>query len=784
MSEPTPNWVEITSAPSDMEHSRKRRKRVTRACDECRRKKVRCDGKMPCNHCSAYSYDCTYDQPSSRRKVVDKTDSVKLRNAEVILEALLPGVDVLSSTTDVSPIIDQIKSGVPLRQVCQNFSKNGAISSSRPSDIVLRMANSGGALSNPDTHVSPSLLSPQSTEDNDYKVDLPPKHVAIQLIESVWENACVLFRFYHRPSFIRDMDLLYETDPEDYSGKQLKILPLAYSVLAVGVLFSMDRCHELGIKDASEGYRYFTAAKKMLDITDCRDVYSIQSVVMMILFLQCSSRLSTCYSYIGIALRAALRLGLHRKVNHSFNPIELETRKRLFWAIRKMDIYVNSMLGLPRGISDNDFDQEMPAEIDDENITEDGYYPQKDGKLSSSAISNSHTRLMTILGHIISEIYPVKRINTPTAFYEKIDKLEAEITEWYDSVPTYMRPGADVPLEYLKANRLLSLTYCYTQIILYRPFIHYCSPNLRGEGNNRARLLGFKCINVARRAIHLADDLVSKKLLNGAYWFSVYTIFFSVACLVYYIHENSFADPGRCAELSKDAELGRNTLAVLKDSSMTASRTHNLLMGMFRQLNRQTSQQGEQPAIYSVCHASNLDITKIEDELEKSSYRPMATADMLGSLNDTNGSNSQQGGLNNNNNNSYPDNNTNGNNTNTNGAMPPSSGQVYDGAEETPYSYMPGLMDQVDQQLFGRFLPPYMMQNVNDASYSGGIYPDPMVQSQPQQPQPQPQPQPQQPQQMAPPQGQGSLFSPQSWDDFFNQNADLSGLNYGDMGQF
>lgn len=33
-----------------------KRRRVTRACDECRRKKIKCDGKQPCGHCSVYSY--------------------------------------------------------------------------------------------------------------------------------------------------------------------------------------------------------------------------------------------------------------------------------------------------------------------------------------------------------------------------------------------------------------------------------------------------------------------------------------------------------------------------------------------------------------------------------------------------------------------------------------------------------------------------------------------------------------------------------------------------------
>lgn len=41
------------------------RRRVTRACDECRRKKIKCDGKQPCTHCQVYSYGSLIPQEPS-----------------------------------------------------------------------------------------------------------------------------------------------------------------------------------------------------------------------------------------------------------------------------------------------------------------------------------------------------------------------------------------------------------------------------------------------------------------------------------------------------------------------------------------------------------------------------------------------------------------------------------------------------------------------------------------------------------------------------------------------
>lgn len=33
-----------------------KRRRVSRACDICRRGKIKCDGKRPCTHCTVYSF--------------------------------------------------------------------------------------------------------------------------------------------------------------------------------------------------------------------------------------------------------------------------------------------------------------------------------------------------------------------------------------------------------------------------------------------------------------------------------------------------------------------------------------------------------------------------------------------------------------------------------------------------------------------------------------------------------------------------------------------------------
>ncbi len=196
-----------------------------------------------------------------------------------------------------------------------------------------------------------------------------------------------------------------------------------------------------------------------MDITDCRDITSLQAILFMILFLQASANLSTCYSYIGVALRSALRMGLHRNLAGNFNPIERETRRRVFWIIRKMDTYVSALLGFPQMLSSDDIDQELPIEVDDEYITKDSISPMPPGKTSLYAASNAHTRLMEILTKVIKYIYPTKGLEqsvqgSATSSYvishAKIREIEGDLANWLDKLPLALRPGGEGTPEVLR----------------------------------------------------------------------------------------------------------------------------------------------------------------------------------------------------------------------------------------------------------------------------------------------------------------------------------------------
>jgi len=205
--------------------------------------------------------------------------------------------------------------------------------------------------------------------------------------------------------------------------------------------------------------KYFNAGRRMIEMTDIRDIYSIQAVLLMTIYLQSSTRMSTCYSYIGIALTGAVRMGMHRAVPDArFNPIEREVRKRIFWTCWKMDTYVGAILGLPKGIAPEDIDQEMPMDVDDENITQDRIVPMEDGATSTMAAANAHIKLLEIMAKTVKHIYPLQGVEASLTGNNRgysvsrmqLHEIELDLAAWLESVPAILKPGDDTPKQFLK----------------------------------------------------------------------------------------------------------------------------------------------------------------------------------------------------------------------------------------------------------------------------------------------------------------------------------------------
>ncbi|EPS44284.1 hypothetical protein H072_1723 [Dactylellina haptotyla CBS 200.50] len=145
----------ITFQPGDDPEGDSKRRRIARACDQCRKKKIKCDGKTPaCTHCQNYHTECIFTlvekkrQPPKGAKYIEGLEN-RLGRMESLLKlsGILPEFD---SKTDLGTLEKRLEAqrlqsiggnspGNPLfsRPVSSNGTPNssGIVCGSSPSDV-------------------------------------------------------------------------------------------------------------------------------------------------------------------------------------------------------------------------------------------------------------------------------------------------------------------------------------------------------------------------------------------------------------------------------------------------------------------------------------------------------------------------------------------------------------------------------------------------------------------------------------------------------------------------
>lgn len=135
-------------------------------------------------------------------------------------------------------------------------------------------------------------------------------------------------------------------------------------------------------------------------------------------------------------------------------------------------------------------------------------------------------------------------------------------------------PSADSSIS---IRNLLRFAYAHVQMVLYRPFLHYVSPRFCAgkDVSERAYACGAAYITVARNIIHIGTEMRKQVSLVGPYWFTLFSEFFAIISLVFFVLENQ--DKPGSKEILADALAGKNMIGKLASRSMVADRISSAL---------------------------------------------------------------------------------------------------------------------------------------------------------------------------------------------------------------
>ncbi|KAF9463753.1 fungal-specific transcription factor domain-containing protein [Collybia nuda] len=508
------------------------KRKVQRACDLCRRKKVRCDGpqmlNQRCTNCITVGQNCTYVEAAKRRGPPKAyLDSLKNRveNLERLLSELHPEALASLDGPSGSDLSSLPHNSIRLKTQEDNLEDMVLVESLDKLSLDGRfLGKSSGAMlmesvmnmrdqymgikrdSRAREHQAPRLWGPPPKVRYP-RHDFPEEDLMFSLIDLYFNHMNLFLPLLYRPTFDRAVsEGLHLTD-------ELFALNLLL-VCAVGSRYSNDP--RVLLEDSTSwhscGWKWFSQVPMVKEApTRPASLYEIQYYCLVGQYLHASSVPQACWTVVGIGIRAAQDVGAHRrKTSRGITAHEDELWKRAFWVLVCMDRLFSSSCGRPCSIHDEEFDLDMPIECDDvywEHRDPQQCFKQQSKRPSVITYFCLYIRLSQILATVLRSVYAINKQKILLGFVgpqweEKlVADLDSALNSWADSVPDHLRwnPHREDDI-FFNQSASLWCFYYHIQILVHRPFI----PSPRRPVPLPFPSLAI-CTNAARSCSHVAS---------------------------------------------------------------------------------------------------------------------------------------------------------------------------------------------------------------------------------------------------------------------------------------
>lgn len=144
-------------------------------------------------------------------------------------------------------------------------------------------------------------------------------------------------------------------------------------------------------------------------------------------------------------------------------------------------------------------------------------------------------------------------------------------------------------------------------MMLYRPFLHYISPRtVTGQVDERYYACAAAGISVSRNIIHIAREIKNQALVVGPFWSMLYTEFFAVLTLVFYVLESP--EKQGSMEIFADAACGREMITKLAGRSVAADRISKSMDTLWENLPASIKNNKTRPTTSKKRSASGLNL--------------------------------------------------------------------------------------------------------------------------------------------------------------------------------
>lgn len=195
-----------------------------------------------------------------------------------------------------------------------------------------------------------------------HRISIPPRKQADALFNSYWDYVHSLYPFLHRPSFTEKYLTLWSPPwnqppsqtpmSQQHKGLYVDMDDRLFHCL-LNLVFALGSQFDTRVDDRNRsqvGMTYFERAKALLDFDMLfqGNIYLVQMLLLMGLYLQSTDMTSACWNMVGLAIRIAQGIGLHHQPDFcdqgccsgvKLTQLELEMRSRAWTGCILFDRY-------------------------------------------------------------------------------------------------------------------------------------------------------------------------------------------------------------------------------------------------------------------------------------------------------------------------------------------------------------------------------------------------------------------------------------------------------------
>ncbi|RMZ83974.1 hypothetical protein DV737_g1287, partial [Chaetothyriales sp. CBS 132003] len=206
-----------------------------------------------------------------------------------------------------------------------------------------------------------------------------------------------------------------------------------YLVLAIGMQVRGLKGGELRsnghsvASGASQAEMYLDRGRELVtsSFMDDPSLLTVQSYILIVFYMLTVCRRNGAFMLLGIAVRAAYALGLHRSdISSLFETKERRTRERVWKSLRTLDLYMSASLGRPPATS----------EIDGGSVSWDGKERSYEGVKVEGLDSSAMLRMCFIFERILNEVYCRREIRV-----QLVESISRQYRDWTLQLPVGLR---------------------------------------------------------------------------------------------------------------------------------------------------------------------------------------------------------------------------------------------------------------------------------------------------------------------------------------------------------